>query len=633
MINKLTKVLFTTLVMIAIVPVCVMASSSLIAKLNSIEADINELKAEYNNIITTHADVINSLSAESKETLNNLSSNILADDIGAKVDAVKAELANSSVAGATDVLNAIDDLETDAKALIDENKDIVNDLKSDYENLSVEEAKQVIEKVQDIMESVGATPDTTDTYNEMMSIINDAHAMALGINTKLETLLQNNVSTFEEALTLDLVEDLITAVDNKDREAAIDILIDALNNVSGAEALKQELRAIKSDAVNLKNKLMEVNNLDEQDVVMFNDNQIKGISDKLKLIEKDYIDFAKVLINNYLEVYLDIVFDVTKDINIDKMIEYANKGLDIIADRENIINDLKNNQDIKNKLPKELISKAGIMVALGIVDFSDYNRDYVESNFSAEIENIASYVLDKMLEYLDHIDYTMKDEVKNLILKEATPDLAQTKIREINMNRFNTLSELKKLKDRVDSELLSEHARVKEELAKYAPRVYDIFNTNILDTIETIMSLENEKASRVYEYNSVYSYILTDTFIAGAEFIDKIGIPTANQNVAAYTNLINGTVKTGSKLDIVLSDSVYQAYSFAVLGDVYADGMIDARDYMAIKNQIMDKAVLGDINKIAANTYRDSLIDARDYMVIKNEIMDDVNKEITLGGN
>ena len=68
--------------------------------------------------------------------------------------------------------------------------------------------------------------------------------------------------------------------------------------------------------------------------------------------------------------------------------------------------------------------------------------------------------------------------------------------------------------------------------------------------------------------------------------------------------------------------NIEETYTYAVLGDVYADGMVDARDYMMIKNYIMEKETLDAVKLLAADPYRDGGIDARDYMMIKNQIME-----------
>lgn len=78
----------------------------------------------------------------------------------------------------------------------------------------------------------------------------------------------------------------------------------------------------------------------------------------------------------------------------------------------------------------------------------------------------------------------------------------------------------------------------------------------------------------------------------------------------------NKIITTGFK--ITIDD---KEYIVAVLGDVYADGQIDARDYMKIKNHIMGTSTLEGAEKIAGNVYIDEEIDARDYMKVKNYIM------------
>ncbi len=62
-------------------------------------------------------------------------------------------------------------------------------------------------------------------------------------------------------------------------------------------------------------------------------------------------------------------------------------------------------------------------------------------------------------------------------------------------------------------------------------------------------------------------------------------------------------------------------YEVVVLGDIYADRIIDARDYMKIKNHIMGISTLNEIEQKASQVHSDGLIDARDYMKIKNHIM------------
>ena len=65
-----------------------------------------------------------------------------------------------------------------------------------------------------------------------------------------------------------------------------------------------------------------------------------------------------------------------------------------------------------------------------------------------------------------------------------------------------------------------------------------------------------------------------------------------------------------------------KTYTIIVLGDVYTDGLIDARDYIKIKNHIMGTITLNATEIKAANIYLDNEIDARDYIKVKNHIME-----------
>ena len=110
-------------------------------------------------------------------------------------------------------------------------------------------------------------------------------------------------------------------------------------------------------------------------------------------------------------------------------------------------------------------------------------------------------------------------------------------------------------------------------------------------------------------------------YIDTSDFTKELGIPAEHSSVVKYTKLSNGKIRTGSVLTVTLSDSSIASCMFAVLGDTYVDGLVDARDYMVIKNYVMEKETLSKIRTTAADTYRDKVVDARDYMAIKNYVM------------
>ncbi len=100
----------------------------------------------------------------------------------------------------------------------------------------------------------------------------------------------------------------------------------------------------------------------------------------------------------------------------------------------------------------------------------------------------------------------------------------------------------------------------------------------------------------------VANYFSTSNF--ASETADSVGLGEGDILATGYRYTLNDAV-----------------YTVAVLGDVYEDGTIDARDYMKIKNYIMGTSTLSELEVAAANTYMDNTIDARDYMKIKNHIM------------
>ena len=84
----------------------------------------------------------------------------------------------------------------------------------------------------------------------------------------------------------------------------------------------------------------------------------------------------------------------------------------------------------------------------------------------------------------------------------------------------------------------------------------------------------------------------------------------------------NDIVRTGSKVQILDSTgAVIYEYIVLIYGDVTGDGKITSKDYMAIKNHIMETSRLNKIEQKAADSFKDCNITSKDYMVIKNHIM------------
>lgn len=625
--NKILRIFLALVVALPMfTSVFAISYDDLLARLDTIAEDINAMKQEYSQILETYPDVISSLSAETKAAAETLADNLMAEDIVSTVETLKEELAASTATDADKVLEAIENLQADATELIENNKDVVEEVKEGYSDLTVEEIKQVVEKATEIIESLGASTDVSGTYNQMITILDEAQDMSEDITVKLEDVIANNLETFDSALSINLVKELWNEIQNKDEEAVIDTLIQALNNVEGGEVLKPDLKELKEMAVALKDKIMEMETLSEQDLLMFSDSQRADIAAKVKEIEKDYVEFAKVIIDNYSQDYMDVVIDKAYNQTVDQMIRYANIALDYFAEYKDTIKSLSVSS-IAAKLPQDLVQKAGIMVALGFIDISEYNMSYITTNFETQIDDISQYLAEKLVEYIDYIDVTINDEVTNVYENGTDSETTQNELRDITSSRFTTLSNIKALKNRVDTELLANYEDIRADLNQIMSFIYRMYEENILSSTGATLMKENDDIAKKYECKTNAGYILTNQFFATSDFTAELGIPSANQSVVTYTDVANSKIRTGTELTIEVG-SAYGTAMFAVLGDTYADGMIDARDYMMIKNYIMDGTEMIDASLLAADTYRDELIDARDYMAIKNLIMDGTEIEL-----
>lgn len=621
--SKLTKMLLACAVTLFFgTSVFAMTYTEMSNKLDSIKLDINDMKQEYETVLTTYPDVVNSLSAESKAVLESLTSNLMADDIKSKLNAVKAELSASTVQNADKVLAAVTDIENDGKSLLDENKDVIEEMKSSYENLTVSEAKQLVNKATEITKSLGVEKDTTTAYNSMIGILNDVHTKAKDINTAIENVLKNEEVAIKNAVTVKNIEDVFDAIKTKSQENVIDAIIKAIDGAEGTANFKNELSSLKSQAKSLKDKLYEIENLDEEAIMLFSDSQKQGVSDKIVQIEREYIDFAKKVINSYATKYLDILVDCSKTLSVDELVDKTNKLLDYYDKYKSTINDLKSGNYITSNLTtnqKNVIKKAGMLLAMDFVDINKYNKTYVNNNFNQEIKLLKDYAIDTAVDYIDYIDNFMKNEISNEV-NSNTASVSQSNIKNINLSRFTTVANIDKLKTRVEG-YISGHDDIETYLKQGSELLNNVYYNNILDTIEKIMLLETKKEDRNYEFDSLYYKVVSASFMTPSALEDMLGIPSG-ASILTATDLAGGKLKTGSMFTIKLTDTIYQTYTTVVLGDVYADGVVDARDYMAIKNQIMGKDTLSETSLAAANTYRDTTVNAQDYMKIKNQIME-----------
>lgn len=117
--GKLTKIILScVIVVLAGTSVFAVTSTDILSKLDSIKVDINGMKQEYEIALATYSSVLNSLSAKNKQTLEELTNNLMADDVKSKLKAAKAELEMLSIKDADKVLAAINDVQDKARRFV-----------------------------------------------------------------------------------------------------------------------------------------------------------------------------------------------------------------------------------------------------------------------------------------------------------------------------------------------------------------------------------------------------------------------------------------------------------------------------------------------------------------------------------
>lgn len=618
--KKLTKMLmFFVVATFVSTSVFAVTSTEMLNKVESVSQQVSDIKQEYETVLATYSELVDTLSTESQNVLKTLTDKLLAEGIKTKLDTAKVELESSSNPDADKVLAAVEKIKENADKLIAENKEILSEVQANYTNLSIDEAKQLINKVTENSKALGVEKDTTETYSLIMSILKEAHSQSLEINTQIEKALTNDEEAIKNTLTIINVEKVFEAIKTKSQKNVIEVLIEIIDDTDGTSELKQDLTAVKEQVKKLNKKLLEIDALDEEAIMLFSNDERQNIVKEVEKIEQEYVNFAKKVINNYTTKYVDTLVENMKELTLDELLDKANEVLDYYDECSSVMNELKSGSFLVSNLSSEQKKLAKKVVVMEFVDTEKYNKNYLNDNFSKEIGMLKDYVLDTVVDYMDYIDTFMKNEVSKEIGLNSVP-VAQLNIKNINLTRFNTIQKIKTLKLRIEG-YLSEKLDANEALNQGIEVIYSIYYNNILETIEKIMLLENQKQDKTFEFDSLYYRVVMSEFTKLEDIGTIIGIPEKS-TILTSENLVSGKVKTGSTFTIKLSDSVYQMYTNIVLGDVYADGVVDARDYMAIKNYIMGKDSLSDITLTAADTYRDNQVNAQDYMKIKNQIME-----------
>ncbi|MDD3303599.1 MAG: Ig-like domain-containing protein [Clostridia bacterium] len=105
------------------------------------------------------------------------------------------------------------------------------------------------------------------------------------------------------------------------------------------------------------------------------------------------------------------------------------------------------------------------------------------------------------------------------------------------------------------------------------------------------------------------------------KFVSKLNITLKDKDGKELND--DSLVGTGTKVIATNADGkIIHEYNIIIYGDVNGDGAITSKDYMSIKNHIMETSLLEGVYFKSANLNGDNEISSKDYMVVKNHIME-----------
>ncbi len=148
--------------------------------------------------------------------------------------------------------------------------------------------------------------------------------------------------------------------------------------------------------------------------------------------------------------------------------------------------------------------------------------------------------------------------------------------------------------------------------------VENILKNTFMDASVTITAEREDSSIKAKQKDSIIYVVpgAKNTEVAAAIGMTKFKITDSNKKaVSNDSNAATGYIFTNTEYNT--------SYTIVVLGDVNGDGQIKATDYARIKNYIMEKGTLNNLEKLAADVNGDGQIKATDYARIKNYIMTD----------
>lgn len=578
--------------------------ATLNSKLDGIIAEARGLVTDYDEFLENNKEILEML--PSYEEALTLKDSMLKEDVVEVLNNLNQDLYALGTTEAFEVKAELEAIKLDAQALINESKDVVDEVKANYENYTADEITSLVEKAQSMVEEFGITNSNAPTYAEIKSQVEHICMNADVLQAEIKMFIDNYHDMLFNNVNEELLNKLLEA---KNIDTVLTILETELDNIGTAQSVtaKEDLKSIKTIVKNIKADAEILAGDFKQAYVFLKSSEIEAIKQDVQNIIDIYVNCAKHLIDTYAETYASKIKDKIYEVDPLTVITKTDDLMDKAYEYEQKIIDLK------DKVVEKAADYLPFLVVFGY-DEQDI-KNYVEEKVDKYKDKVSNRIIEEFDLYLNHMQEKYKSTIKGI--KETTADIysvRQTNINKEIENLFDIRTSFVALLNRVSGEIEN---RIKEENAK--SDIIDLMDTYeeiVLTAIDEIVLYAVEANFSVEE--NVFKYLADERILIFTDF----SATSVVKNIAGidlkyftYASLKNNKIATSTKVLIALSDTVQEVYSFAVIGDVNSDGAWDISDVVMVIDESIKKTNLSGVEYIAADLNLDDDCDITDVVM------------------
>ena len=455
---------------------------------------------------------------------------------------------------------------------------------------------------------------TVYAYSTETECINSVNAIA-----DREYALLRDLNDYFDVYKDDLLDiasyDAIYNTNNFDVESLVDRVI-LLLNTNNHTAAANDLAILKPRIVGDYNYIKDEYYSIKEYLDANTERGFVAIDDILYAIKSSiprFKDEAKTFFDNYFDLYKDEIKN-----------KFENENLHA-SDIEALFDKLYDNTFGVTKYRDEFVVLQDYYNDYHMEDYEELIQDYIDEYklyFDGKDEEILNYIkryakdevqkrVNVYKQDLDTTDPTSVDTYNSKVL--SLVDRTEHYKNYYN-NKKNEINQYIKI-DRYKEKAIEKEAKIDEKFEKLKEYI-KTFLVNV-DYISLNDPVNDSDLIVIDNVNHLIIYYEQNDLDA-TTFLNRLKPRTGTLEVQDYDGLIG----TNGKVINMISSTQSVSYDIIVKGDVYQDGKISSRDYVRIKNHIMETAIITDEYLIiAADIREDNKISSLDYVRIKNIIM------------